>query len=113
MAALDLWDDAIMGIDIWVAARKRILPDEQKTIETYNTMLDLGLPITEEHKQSILGILGRAPEDGWHEGISLDYEGVIELTVDGEGDVMYYDGMVLKLEDLPPGTVELRIYASV
>jgi hypothetical protein len=37
---------------------------------------------------------------------------LIETELEGEGSVEYDDGKIINLSDLPPGTEEIRIYAT-
>jgi hypothetical protein len=99
-----------MSISVCVSARKRIALEERRLCEAYNTLVHNRIDVPFEMQEKLTSILGREPEYGWDEPLDLDYDEYLELRVSGKGDVMYYDGMVLKLEDLPPGTVELRIY---
>ena len=100
-----------MSVSIYVHAQKKILPEEKGVLVAYNQLISAGLPVSPEHIAKIKAIIGREPDVRWEERLELDYDGLVELYVEGEGDVMYYDGMVLKLEDLPKGTVSLRIFA--
>lgn len=101
-----------MSVDVYVNARKKILPGERELLEAYNMFLDNDIAISNQHKLRIVEILDREPENGWGEPIALDYREYIEHHITGVGDVMYHDGMIIRLKDLPPGTVELRVFAQ-
>ena len=110
-----------MSVSIYVHAIKELSDDELFLIKSYNTLIDNGLTIPEDLKQRLLEIVGEPPRaplphpkygtDGFDERYELRSR-TVELSVGGEGDVMYYDGKVIQLEDIPPGTKALRIFAE-
>ena len=101
-----------MSVTVYVMARKRISSDEQALITAYNTMADNCIDAPDAMKKLLLSIVGNKPDEGWGEPYNIDYAGFVEIHVDGQGDVMTYDGKLLRFENLPAGTEELRIYAS-
>ena len=102
-----------MSVSVYVMARKRITADEYKLIKAYNVMVDNGILAPTEMREKLVAIVGSKPADGWGECFYNVVSGsLVETHVRGQGDVMEYQGMILKLEDLPADTEELRIYAS-
>ena len=98
-----------MSVSIYVAARKRLIAQELDLINAYNIMVDNGIPIPEELDQKLFNLTGR--KGGcWGERFPVEGE-MVEILVRGEGRVMYEDGMIIRLGDMPAGTEELRIYA--
>lgn len=100
-----------MSVSVYVAARKMVSRDERSILDAYNACVANGIVVSDSHKRRIVEILGEEPK-WWDEPLDLDYKEWVEIRVRGEGDVMYDDGMVLNLEDLPKGTKELRIFAE-
>ena len=101
-----------MSVAVYVMARKRITADEYKLIEAYHALVDNCIDAPGAMKDKLITIVGSKPPDGWGEYYKISLGSLVETHVDGQGDVMYYDGMILKLSDLPADVEELRIYAS-
>ena len=99
-----------MGISIRVSARKQMTANERQIITAFNLLAANGVEASQEHKDKIVSILGRELE-WWDEPLTIDLDNFVELPISGEGYVMEGEGMIISMDDLPPGTIELRIFA--
>lgn len=101
-----------MSVNVWVVARRELSEADHRLIAAYDTLAMNRLEIPQDLKDVLLRTVGKAPENGWSEPYSEVFRGMIEVTLYGEGKPEYGDGMIIKMADLPPGTVELRVYMS-
>jgi hypothetical protein len=98
-----------MSVSIYVNARKELSREDADLIRAYMTLTDSNIQVPKELGDAIVRITGKK---NWYDMPDKFLEGTtVELPVNGDGDVMYGDGMILRLKDLPEGTKELRIYA--
>lgn len=110
-----------MSVDVYVHAIKELSEDELFLIKSYNTLIDNGLTISEDLKKRLLEIVGEPPNEPFDhpqygtDGFSERYElrsRTVELGIGGEGRVMWGDGMIIQLADIPRGTKAIRIFAE-
>ncbi len=105
-----------MSISIRVAACREITDDDRSLITIYNGLVEHNIDPPDDLVHKLNSILGDGAFDvGDTLSISDPAPGTVktvELLVRGEGDVMYGDGMLIYMSDLPPNTVALRIYSE-
>lgn len=98
-----------MSVSVYVEAHRTISADDLEYLVAYNALIaiDITPPATiVKHLRWALGNDCRLPD----EEITMPTGEMISVSIRGEGDVEYGNGMIIKIADLPPGTVALRIY---
>lgn len=100
-----------MSGSIYVVAQKQLTKEDFDKVVLYNGLFEEGYDIPQELKKDLLNILGPdVLDDGL---ISVPEEGqIVELYLEGDGDVMYGDGLLIPISVLPINTVALRVYAE-
>ncbi len=101
-----------MSTIIYVVAQKSLQHDDFEKVSLYNDLVQYGYAIPEKLRAELETILG--PSTALDDGITIRMpeESIVELALDGEGEVMYGDGQKILLSDLPKNTVAIRIYAT-
>ncbi len=99
-----------MSISVYVKAQKQLSKSDFEKVSLYNKLVEEEYPAPEELFAEVQTILGVKIYKG--EPIPVPSEKVIEIGLDGEGDVMYGDGLLIQVSSLPVNTVALRVYAS-
>lgn len=97
-----------MSVRIYVVVRRRMAEEDLEYVSPYNSLLDKGIDPPDEVIKKLTSVLG---EFDTCESIDVQ-PGTVEIGVSGAGDVMDGDGMLIRLSDLPPDTVSLRIFAQ-
>ena len=101
-----------MSVDIWVVAHRKLTQDNLALVRLYNDLVDRNFTPPAEIVRHLKGLFG---EDSFWPGepivIPADTD-TVEVRVKSKGDVMYGEGQIIKIADLPPGTIELRVYAE-
>lgn len=102
-----------MSVGVYVKARRRLGVRDHHLIRAYNALCAAEIPPPVDLVGEINQQLGYQAACTWCEPIgTVEEDAVIEIDVNGDGDVAYGDGMILKLSDLPADTFALRIYMS-
>lgn len=109
-----------MSISINIAAIKAITEKDVRYVNIFVMCNDGGVEVPRTVVDYIRKSLGDEVLETLRDGGCAQHDdeaflyGAIEIPLYGryEGDVMYGDGVVLQLSDLPEGTVALRIYSS-
>lgn len=100
-----------MSVSVYVEAHRKVSEDDLEYLRAYNALVAVEVDPPEriiKYLQKALGNDDRLPD----EEIEMPGGKMISVSVRGEGDVEYGNGMIVKIADLPPGTVALRIYMS-
>ena len=98
-----------MSVSVYVEAHRKISENDLEHVVAYNALVAIDLEPPEQlvqHLQKVLGNDSRLP----YERITTPTNKMISVSVRGEGDVEYGDGMIIRIADLPPDTEALRIY---
>ena len=101
-----------MSVDIWVVARRKLTQDNLALVRLYNDLVDKNFTPPADLAHHLRGMFG---EDSFWPGEPIELsEGTdtVEIRVESQGDVMYGEGQIIKIADLPPDTIELRVYAE-
>jgi len=100
-----------MSVDIYVVAQREVSKDDLLRVELYHQLVQLGHKPPKKLCEEIEKLFGQDAEDLFEdEETPVTEHGLIEIPIDGKGDAKYSDGMVIKLDDLPPNTKALRIF---
>ena len=101
-----------MSVDVYVEAHRKVSKADLERLKVYNSLVSMEMDPPEElieYLREVLGDDSRFPD----EEITIPPgTEMVSISVRGEGDVEYGDGMIVKIADLPPGTEALRIYMS-
>ncbi len=98
-----------MSTSISVVARISLSDDDVEAIRTYNNLCELEIEIPEK----LVDIIQNVLRTKWDVGEKLPTENtLVEVHLEGKGDAMYDDGMIVPMHEIPKGTVALRIYAE-
>ena len=100
-----------MSVDIWVAAVRKLTDTDFELVELYNGLINAGIDAPKDLKKRIGLSLG-LDRLYFGEEITTPENGIVETIVRGEGNVMYGEGMIVNIIDLPLNTIALRIYAE-
>lgn len=97
--------------DVYVEAHRKISEDDLEYLVAYNALIAIDTEPPQrivKYLREALGNDSRLPD----EKIDMPAGDMISVSVQGVGDVEYGSGMIIKIADLPPGAVALRIYMS-
>lgn len=97
-----------MSISIRIAAQRALTEKDLELVSVFNKLCDAGIGAPGELIKRLSAALGEKVYS--LEPIAMNTD-LIETYIEGN-DVMYGDGMTIKISDLPTGTVALRIYAT-
>jgi len=100
-----------MSVSVYVEAHRKVSEDDLEYLLAYNALVAIGIEPPNriiEYLQEALGNDSRLPD----EEIDMPTGEMISISIRGEGDVKYSNGMIIKIADLPLGTEALRIYTS-
>lgn len=98
-----------MSLDVLVVAQRQVSQKDLEMVNVYNSLVKHDLTIPDDLYLELHNRLG----DAFDEGEFIDVESdLIEVWARGDGDVMHGSGKVIKLSDLPPDTVSIRIYVE-
>jgi len=99
-----------MSVSVYVEAHRRISKADLERLKVYNSLVSMEMDPPEElvkYLREVLGDDDRFPD----EEITIPPgTETVSVSVRGEGDAGYGNGMIVKIADLPPGTEALRIY---
>ncbi len=98
-----------MSISICVVAQKQLAKDDFEKINLYNVLLKNRYSVPKGLLDELETILGMQVGPG---PIAMSGVARIEIDLDGEGDVMSNDGLIIPIAKIPVNTVALRIYAE-
>ena len=99
-----------MSVSIYVVAQKKLSTSDFEKVELYNRLYENSYDIPNQLKEDIESFLGKDIFDDGSISIPTVTD-IVEIPIRGEGDVMYDDGLVVQVNNLPSNTVSIRIYA--
>lgn len=100
-----------MSISVSIVAQKQLVKSDFEKVALYNGLVDKEYDIPSDLLVEIQSILGVTLFTG--EPITVpDNTQIVEIGLMGEGDVMYNDGLIIPISELPLNTIALRVYAS-
>lgn len=100
-----------MSVSVYIEAHRRVSKEDLEYLKAYNALVAIEAEPPQkiiEYLREALGNDSRLPD----EEIDMPTGEMVSVHVQGEGDVKYGNGMIIKVADLPLGTVALRIYMS-
>lgn len=102
-----------MSVSVYVEAHRTISKTDLEYLVIYNGLIAKGIEPPKEVIEHLRKVLGDDDRFSWNEEIIIPPgTETVAVSVRGEGNVEYGEGMIVKIADLPPGTVALRIYMS-
>ncbi len=99
-----------MSMSICVVARRLLTSEDRALVDAHNRMCDGGYETPAKLLDDLGKMLGK--EISGFEPIGV-HSSFVETTLSGEGDVMYDDGLIIKVAEIPADAEEIRVYASV
>lgn len=99
-----------MSVSVYVDAHRRVSEANLEYLKVYNSLVSMEMDPPDElvkYLREVLGNDSRFPDE--EITIPLGTE-TVSVSVRGEGDAKYGDGMIIEIANLPPGTEALRIY---
>lgn len=100
-----------MSVSIYVVAQKQLSKEDFEKITLHNGLIENGYNVPTELVDELKATFDI--DDIGDEPISLpDGIQAVEIHLGGRGSVMYGDGLVIPVSNIPINTVALRIYAD-
>lgn len=103
-----------MSVSIYANVQRRLTPKNLNAVRLYNDLIEGNFTPPVEMVEGLKSLLGKDACDEWgHESLVIASQAgdLVESNMKHEGDVMYGEGMIIQVADLPSNAVALRIYA--
>ncbi len=100
-----------MSVSIYVVAQKQLSQKDFEKVALYNSLRENDYDVPQGLGEELKGILG--PDALDDDFISVPGEKqIVELYLEGDGNVMYGDGLIIPFSALPINTIALRVFAE-